>query len=130
VTHRPCGPAPKAAKLPMQALRRCMYRTASRASLRRRLARRCTVRRCAGKGADWADASIGAGSSSQIAYRLPLNFPDDLTMRISHEVIYQAPYMKRTRRPATGGNRLSPYGTHAACAACAHARVWQALCDA
>ncbi len=35
-----------------------------------------------------------AWSPEQIARRLPLDFPDDLTMRISHEAIYQALYIQ------------------------------------
>jgi IS30 family transposase len=35
-----------------------------------------------------------AWSPEQIAHRLPLDFPDDLTMRISHEAIYQALYIQ------------------------------------
>ena len=31
-----------------------------------------------------------AWSPAQIAHRLPLDFPDDLTMRVSHEAIYQS----------------------------------------
>ena len=31
-----------------------------------------------------------AWSPEQIARRLPIDFPDDTTMRISHEAIYQA----------------------------------------
>ena len=35
-----------------------------------------------------------AWSPEQIAHRLPLDFPDDPTMRISHEAIYQALYIQ------------------------------------
>jgi len=35
-----------------------------------------------------------AWSPAQIAHRLPLEFPDDPTMRISHEAIYQALYVQ------------------------------------
>jgi len=38
----------------------------------------------------WASA----WSPQQIARRLPLDFPEDLTMRISHEAIYQALYIE------------------------------------
>ena len=37
-------------------------------------------------------------SPQQIAKRLPMEFPDDLAMRIPHEAIYQALYV-----PARGG---------------------------
>jgi IS30 family transposase len=35
-----------------------------------------------------------AWSPEQIAYRLPLDFPDDKEMRISHEAVYQALYVQ------------------------------------
>ena len=39
-----------------------------------------------------------AWSPEQIAHRLPLDFPDDPTMRISHEAIYQALYADDQRQ--------------------------------
>lgn len=41
---------------------------------------------------------VTAWSPQQIAKRLPMEFPDDLSMRISHEAIYQALYV-----PGRGG---------------------------
>jgi IS30 family transposase len=35
-----------------------------------------------------------AWSPEQIAHRLPLDFPDDPSMRISHEAIYQALFVQ------------------------------------
>ena len=39
-------------------------------------------------------AWVQAWSPEQIARRLPLDFPDDVTMRISHEAIYQSLYVE------------------------------------
>ena len=57
-----------------------------------------------------ARESIGGGarawSPEQIARRLPIDFPDDKTMDISHEAIYQALFvqgrgaLRRELRPA------------------------------
>ena len=41
-----------------------------------------------------------AWSPEQIAQRLPLDFPDDPTMRISHEPIYTSALCAGPRRPA------------------------------
>jgi IS30 family transposase len=37
---------------------------------------------------------VTAWSPEQIARRLPVDFPDDVTMRISHEAVYQALYVE------------------------------------
>jgi IS30 family transposase len=37
---------------------------------------------------------VSAWGLEQMAPRLPIDFPDDKTMRISHEAIYQAPFVQ------------------------------------
>ena len=52
---------------------------------------------------DWRWAN--AWSPEQIARRLPVDFPDDDTMRISHEAIYQALFVPGPERVAVRSSR-------------------------
>ena len=63
-----------------------------------------------------------AWSPEQIARRLPIDFPDDMTMRISHEAIYQA-CSSRPRCAAPRADRLPANRARLACAEGAHTRA-------
>jgi IS30 family transposase len=58
----------------------------------------CAAQPCPGKAVDMDGGRIGGGQTpgarSKIARRLPVDFPDDDTMRISHEAIYQALFVQ------------------------------------
>ncbi len=58
-----------------------------------------------------------AWSPAQIAHRLVLDFPDDPTMRISAEAIYQALYIAGPRGAAPGAHHVLAHGAGAARAA-------------
>ena len=81
-----------------------------------------------GPGGKIADGGAPGRSPEQIARRLPVDFPDDMTMRISHEAIYQALFIQGRgglRRELTACLRT---GRALRSAKGAHARARQELC--
>ena len=75
-----------------------------------------------------AGSSMGtAWSPEQIARRLPVDFPNDITMRISHEAIYQALVHPRSRRATSRTDGMSAHRAGAANAESARASARQEL---
>jgi IS30 family transposase len=68
-----------------------------------------------------------AWSPEQIARRLPLDFPDDDAMRISHEAIYQALYVQKPGRAAPRADRVPAHRTHTPHATSASSRQGKIL---
>ena len=66
-------------------------------------------------------------SPEQIARRLPVDFADDATMRISHEAIYQALFVQGSRSFAPRTDGLPAHRARVADAEGAHARARQGL---
>ena len=64
-----------------------------------------------------------AWSPEQISNRLPIDYPDDPTMRISPEAIYQSLYIEGSRRLGAGARRLLAHRPGATKASCASAQT-------
>jgi transposase, IS30 family len=94
--RRPKGPA-AGTVAPDGRRRRPHYRAAKAQARAERQARRPKSRKLAEhpRLRIWVQKQLADGvSPEQIAGRLPLEFPDDESMRISHEAIYQALYVQ------------------------------------
>jgi len=68
-------------------------------------------------------------SPEQISHRLRLDFPDDESMRVSHEAIYLVAVCAGPRRVAAGADRLPAHGTGSAGPESPRSRPGQELRD-
>ena len=128
--------AERAARRPKQA------KLARNAALRIYVEERLVWRRCGSERGSWFPARSCPGkavgtdhgrtgdgqtpwSPEQIARRLPVDFADDATMRISHEAIYQALFVQGSRRVAPRRLTASPAHRARACGCRGRARAWR-----
>jgi hypothetical protein len=76
-----------------------------------------------GTACDRIDDGPGHGAPDQIARRLPIDFPDDTTMRLSHEAIDQALFIQGWgAAPGTHGLFANRAGIADAAGTCTPAR--------